>query len=87
MQATSENYVAENNDIATAEDVKRGLESPPVQYCWHSSCSLSKISAANGNNRIPGVTRYYNFYFEEDGMRIWQVYGVGEGIKIKDFEK
>ena len=83
------NYVAENSDIETAENVKIALESPPViagtrvAVCKIDTC---KLSAAVGNNTIPGIIRYNNFSFEEDGMRVWQSYGVGEGIKMKDFE-
>ena len=44
------------------------------------------MSAAVGNNKIPGLTRYNNFSFDKDGMRVWQAYGVDEGMKIKSFE-
>ena len=83
------NYVAENNDIETAEDVKKGLEAPPVIVGTRVAvCKIdtSKMSAAVGNNKIPGVTRYNNFSFDKDGMRVWQAYSVGEGMKIKSFE-
>ena len=83
------NYVAENNDIETAEDVKKGLEAPPVIVGTQVAvCKIdtSKMSAAVGNNKIPGVTRYNNFSFDKDGMRVWQAYSVGEGMKIKSFE-
>ena len=58
------NYVAENNDIETAEDVKRGLEfSAVIAGTRVAVCRIdtSKMSAAVGKNKIPGVTRYYNF--------------------------
>ena len=80
------NYVSENNDIETAEDVKNALESPPgiagtrVAVC---KIDVSKMSAAVGNNKIPGITRYNNFSFEADGMRVWQAYGVGEGMNSR----
>ena len=83
------NYVSENNDIETAEDVKNALESPPgIAGTRVAVCKIdaSKMSAAVGNNKIPGITRYNNFSFEADGMRVWQAYGVGEGMKIKELE-
>ena len=85
------NYVAENNDIETAEDVKKGLEAPPIIVGTRVAvCKIdtSKMSAAVGNNKIPSVTRYMynNFSFAKDGMRVWQAYSVGEGMKIKNFE-
>jgi len=30
----------------------------------------SKMSAAVGNNDIPGITRYNNFSSDEDGMQV-----------------
>ncbi|KAK3738657.1 hypothetical protein QZH41_007870 [Actinostola sp. cb2023] len=83
------NYVAENNNIETAEDVKKGLDSPPgiagtrVAICKIDS---SKMSTVVGHNKIPGITRYNNFYLDDGGMRVWQAYGVGEGMVVNDFE-
>lgn len=69
--------------------MKKGLEAPPVIVGIRVAvCKIvtSKMSAAVGNNKIPGVTRYNNFSFDKDGMRVSQAYSVGEGMKIKNFE-
>lgn len=29
---------------------------------------------------IPSITSYYNFHFEDEGIRMWQAYGIGEGM-------
>ena len=34
----------------------------------------SKLPAAVGNNEIPGITRYNNFSFDEDGMQVSRKY-------------
>ena len=72
-----------------ADNVNSGLESPPgITGTWVAVCKIdtSKISAAVGNNEIPGITRYNNFSFDEDGMQVWQAYGVVKGMKIKHFD-
>jgi len=39
----------------------------PVAVC---KIDTSKMSAAVGINEIPGITRYNNFSFDEDGMQV-----------------
>ena len=34
----------------------------------------SKMPTAVGNNDIPGITRYNNFSFDEDGMLVSRTY-------------
>ena len=34
----------------------------------------SKMPTAVGNNEIPGITRYNNFSFDEDGMQVSRKY-------------
>ncbi|KAL9978800.1 hypothetical protein ACROYT_G016364 [Oculina patagonica] len=83
------NYVAENNDVQTAEDVKKGLESPPgIAGTRVAVCKIdkTKMSKAVENNKITGITKYYDFSYSQDGIRVWQAYGVGEGMMIEDFQ-
>ena len=67
------NYVAENNDIQTAQDVKNALESPPsitgtrVAVC---TVDLSQMSANVASNKIPNITKYNNFSFERDSISL-----------------
>ena len=63
--------------------MKKGLEAPPVIVgTWVAVCKIdtSKMSAAVGNNKIPGVTIYNNFSFDKHGMRVWLAYGVSSII-------
>ena len=79
------NYVTENNDIQTAQDVKNALGSPPsitgtrVAVC---TVDLSQMSANVASNKIPNITKYNNFSFEKDIITVWQAYGIGAGQKI-----
>jgi hypothetical protein len=84
------NYVAENNNVEIADDVKAGLAAPPgISGTRVAVCKIdpSKMSPAVKNNKITGIARYYNFSFDEKGdMKVWQAYGIGEGMKLKAFE-
>ena len=82
------NFVSENNDIETAEDVKKGLESPPG-ICGTQvavgQIDTSKLSKNVSKNKIPNITKYNNFAFEKEGITVWQAYGIGKGLKINTF--
>ena len=84
------NYVVENNDIQTAQEVKNALEfTPPppppsitgtrVAVC---TVDLSQMSANVASNKIPNITKYNNFSFQRDSITVWQAYGIGAGQKI-----
>ncbi|XP_068719659.1 uncharacterized protein [Montipora capricornis] len=79
------NYVAENNDIQTAQDVKNALESPPsITGTRVAVCTVdpSQMSTKVASNKIPNITKYNNFSFERDIITVWQAYGIGAGQKI-----
>ena len=80
------NYVAENNDIQTAQDVKNALESPPPSITGTrvAVCTVdpSQMSAKVTSNKIPNITKFNNFSFERDSITVWQAYGIGAGQKI-----
>ncbi|XP_068671448.1 uncharacterized protein [Montipora foliosa] len=79
------NYVAENNDIQTAQDVKNALESPPsITGTRVAVCTVdpSQMSTKVASNKIPNITKYNNFSFKRDIITVWQAYGIGAGQKI-----
>ena len=79
------NYLAENNDIQTAQDVKNALVSSPQHHRNLSSSvhSRSFSDVANvASNKIPNITKCDNFSFERDSITVWQAYGIGAGQKI-----
>ena len=83
------NYVAENNDIQTAQDVKNALESPPsITGTRVAVCTVdpSYMSTKVVSNKIPNITKYNNFSFERDIITVLQAYGIGGGQKIPKFK-
>jgi hypothetical protein len=83
------NFVAENNNIEVAQDVKKGLESPPG-ICGTQvavgQIDTSKMSSKVAKNKIPNITKYNNFSFNKDGIIVWKAYNIGEGLKISSFK-
>ena len=72
--------------MESAEDIKKGLESPPgIAGTRVAECKIdqSVMSAGAANNKIPGITKYNNFSLTSKSMRVWQAYNVGEGVDIE----
>ena len=83
------NYVSENHNIENARDIKEGLESPPAMDCIRvAACKIdsSKVCPSIANNKIAGILRFNNFSYDEGGVRVWQAYGIGEGVYFDEFE-
>ena len=79
-------YVAENHNVESAKDIKKGLESPPgIAGTSIAECKIDQSAMSTGaaNNKIPGITKYNNFSLTSKSMRVWQAYNVGEGVDIK----
>ena len=79
-------YVAENHNLESAKDIKKGLESPPgIAGTSIAECKIDQSAMSTGaaNNKIPGITKYNNFSLTSKSMRVWQAYNVGEGVDIK----
>ena len=83
------NYVSENHNIENARDIKEALESPPAMDCTREAvCKIdsSKVCPSMANNKITGILRFNIFSYDEAGVRVWQAYGIGEGVYFDEFE-
>ena len=77
---------SENHNVESAEDIKKGFESPPeIAGTSIAVCKIdqSAMSTRAANNKIPGIRKYNNFSLTSKGMRVWQAYNVGEGMDIE----
>ena len=57
-------HVAENHNMESAKDIKKGLESPPgIAGMSVAECKINQsvTSAGATNNKILGITKYDNF--------------------------
>ena len=76
-------YVAENHNVESAKDRKKGLEFPPGIAGMSLAEGESAMLAGAANNKIPEITKYNNFSLTSKSMRVWQAYNVGEGMDIE----
>jgi len=78
--------IAENHNVKSASDIKKGLESPPgIVGTSVAECKIdqSAMSGSAANNKIPGITKYNNFSLTSKSMRVWQAYNVVEVMDIE----
>ena len=83
------NYMSENHNIENARHIKEGLESPPAMDSTRVAVckiDLSKVCPGIANNKITGILKFNNFSYDEGGVRVWQAYGIGEGVYFDEFE-
>ena len=46
----------------------------------------SKVCRSIANNKITGILKFNNFFYDEDGVMVWQAYRIGEGVCFDEFE-
>ena len=61
MKAHIIRFVNENNEVTTAEEMKKALES-------HGGLRGCRVEA----NKIPDISLLYNFKFEDSEIRVWK---------------
>ena len=79
-------HVAENHNMESAKNIKKGLESPPgVAGARVAECKINQsvTSAGTTKNKILGITKYDNFSLTYRSMCVWQAYNVGEVMNIE----
>ena len=62
------------------------LSERPVRGTTACACSVNETQKTLEVNKVDGFSRYHNFKFELNGIRVWRAYGVGKGkvIPYKD---
>ena len=80
MKAHIRRYVNEKHDVATAVDMKEALESHGgIRGCRAAVAAISLANETGGTNKIKGISKFNNFEFTEDGIRVWCAYQIGPG--------
>lgn len=83
MKAHIRRYVNEKNDVTTAEDMKKAIESHGgLKGCRVCVVELDSSKDLPDTNKIPGISLLYNFSYEDDGIRTWKAYEIGEGLLL-----
>jgi hypothetical protein len=80
-------FLNEGNNINTASDMKKALDS----YGGVKGCRASVVSTDTSKQKIfkhnwTGITLFNNFEFLNSGIRMWKAYKIGKGKLIKKTE-
>ena len=89
MKAHIRRFVNENNDVRTAEDMKRALESHGgLRGCRVAVVEIDASKDLHEDNKIPDISLLYNVKYEDNGIRLWKAYGIGAGkpLSYKDLQ-
>lgn len=77
-------YLNEGNDINSASDMKRALDSyGGVKGCRTAVVSVDTSRQDITHHKWTGIQSLNNFQFETLGVRVWKAYGIGRGRLIR----
>ena len=62
--------------------MRTALSERPVQGTIACVCLVNETQKTLKVNKMDGFSKYHNFIFELNGIRVWRAYGVGKGIVI-----
>ena len=65
--------------------MKTALESPPgIVGTRVAVCSIdnAKNTTQVAATKIPNITKYNNFAFGDNTIRVWQSYNIGDGLEV-----
>lgn len=79
MKAALRTYCNEGHDILTAKDMHTALNERPVRGNSAAVCSINESHKNAEVKKIESFSKFHNFCYECDGVRVWRCYGIGEG--------
>ena len=82
MKSGIRRYCREGNEVLSARVMRTALSERPVRgtiACVWLVNETQKTLEANKMNRF---SKYHNFIFELNGIRVWRADGMGKGIVI-----
>ena len=56
----------------------KALKARPVKGCTAAVCELDRTGPEIKVNRIPNFSAFHNFFYEEDDLRMWKAYDIGQ---------
>ena len=82
MKSAIPRYCCERNDVLSAKDMHTALSERRVRGTIACVCLLNETQKTPKVNKMDGFSKYHNFIFELNGIRVWTADGVGKGIVI-----
>ena len=82
MKGSIRRFCNEGNDITTATEMRNALKERPVKGTTASVNVVNNDAKDLEVNKITGFSSYHSFRFEDDGVRAWKAYNIGDGKLI-----
>ncbi|XP_078382539.1 uncharacterized protein LOC144665220 [Oculina patagonica] len=87
MKSHMRRYLNEGNDINTASEMKRALDSyGGVKGCRAAVVGVDTSRKDISQHKWTGIQSLNNFEFHRLGVRVWKAYGIGKGKLIRNQE-
>lgn len=86
MKASIRRFCNEGNDITSASHMRNALKERPVKGTTASVNIVNVETKELEVKKLPGISGYHSFCFEDTGVRVWKAYGIGDG-KLIPYEK
>ena len=86
MKSAIRRYCYEGNDVLSAKDMRTALSERPVRGTIACVCLVNETQKTLKVNKMDGFTKYHNFIFELNGIRVWRADGVGKGIIVIPYQ-
>ena len=80
MKSAIRRYCCEGNDVLSAKDMRTALSERPVRGTIACVCLVNETQKTLEANKMDGFSKYHNFIFELNGIRVWRADGVGKVI-------
>ena len=82
MKSAIRRYCCEGNAVLSAKDMRTALSERPVRGTIACVCLVNETQKSLEVNEMDAFSKYHNFIFELNGIRVWRADGVGKGIVI-----
>ena len=82
MTSAIRRYCCEGNDFFSAKDMRTALSERPVRGTIACVCLVNETQKTLEVNKMSGFSKYHNFIFELNRIRVWRADGVVKGIVI-----
>ena len=82
MKSAIRRYCSDGNDVLSAKDMCTALSERLVRGTTACACSVNETQKTLEVNKVDAFSRYHNFKFELNGIRMWRAYGVGKSKVI-----
>jgi len=79
MKAAIRTFCNEGHDILSANDMHIALKERQVKGTTAAVCSVDESNKNAEVRKLEGFSKFHNFSFEFECIRVWRCYGIGSG--------